>query len=380
MTKHSRLSSNNQEFQSKTSSSASRPPLPNNHPGEIILFNFPESVFGRRIVRYLNFRQLPFSQIRVPPNMPRPILQERLGINYRRIPIMAIGRDVYIDTRLMLRKLEEEEWFPDGKLGRKDSFGKGVEDLLEGFVIDGGPFWRTAGCIPLSAPFMRDAVWMRDRFEGSGGAFTVEKVREDRSWCLSQLRLYFGILERMLADGRLWVLGEGEGEGEGVGMAEIHAGWVFDWAVNMAGDMDADAGDEDGDGEDMRRALSEGEFPKVHAWVRRFRDAADEAERRNPGAGEIEEGKEAEDDVVERILGSESSEVNDLPFDMDDVLGLRKGQRVSVAPVDFGFTHKDEGTLVGLSKNEVVIEVDVPGGRGKLRLHYPRIQFKILPA
>jgi hypothetical protein len=101
-------------------------PQPNH---EIVLFNFPESVFGRRMVRYLNLRKLKFSQIRVPPNMPRPILSERLGVNYRRIPLMAIGRDVYIDTRIMLRKLES--LYLDGRLGATDSFQQGFEDILE---------------------------------------------------------------------------------------------------------------------------------------------------------------------------------------------------------------------------------------------------------
>ncbi len=40
-----------------------------------------------------------------PPIMPRPDIA-RLGIRHRRIPVMSIGRDVYLDTRLQLQKLE----------------------------------------------------------------------------------------------------------------------------------------------------------------------------------------------------------------------------------------------------------------------------------
>jgi glutathione S-transferase len=138
--------------------------LPNGYPGEIILFNFPESVYGRRMTRYMNLRGLPYSQIRVPPKMPRPLLQERLGINYRRIPVMSIGRDIYIDSRLMLSKLEE--FFPEGGLKAPTSWEAGFEEILEEWVIDGGPFWRTAGCIPVSAPLVQDEAWMKDRFDG----------------------------------------------------------------------------------------------------------------------------------------------------------------------------------------------------------------------
>lgn len=341
--------------------------LPNGHSGEIILFTYPESVFGRRMVRYLNFRRLPFSQIRVPPNMPRPILQERLGINYRRIPIMAIGRDIYIDTRLMLAKLET--CFPENRLGAEDGFGSGVEELLESFVIDGGPFWRTAGCIPPTAPLMKNEVWRKDRFDGSGGGFTKQALLDNRPWSISQLRIYYGIVEKMLKDGRQWILG-----GENPGLAEIHAGWVHDWGLNMAQDMGDDS---DGATADMKRALSDVEFPKLYEWVKRFRAAAENAEKENSAAGRLQEGADAEDQVVDRILAADLTE-QEPHFEESDVLGLRRGERVTIAPVDFGFTHKDEGDLIGISKNEVVIEVQVPQGKGSLRLHYPRINFKIL--
>lgn len=139
--------------------------LPNGHPGEIVLFSYPESIFGKRIATYLNLRGLPYSQIRVPPNMPRPLLQKRLGINYRRIPIMSIGRDIYIDTRLIMSKLES--LFPDRRLGAGNSWDAGFEEILESWTIDGGLFWRIAGCIPPTAPLLQDKVWVQDRKEGA---------------------------------------------------------------------------------------------------------------------------------------------------------------------------------------------------------------------
>ncbi|GIZ37091.1 hypothetical protein CKM354_000055400 [Cercospora kikuchii] len=341
---------------------------------QIILFTFPESVYGRRIARYLNLRQIPFTQIRVPPNMPRPILSERLGIQYRRIPVLSIGRDIYIDTRLILRKLESLDTIgdPSTRLGAKDSFGSGIEDILEEFIIDGGPFWRTAGLIPVDSPLMQDPVWVKDRFDGSGGQFTKEKLVQLREWNLSQERLYFGMVEKLLGDGRKWLLG-----GEGPGLAEIHAGWVFDWAISMA------EGVPDGRyaaKEDLRRELGEERFPKVWEWVRRFREVTMEAEQRNKGAGVLGEGRDAEDAVVEKILEAQFTERGDLEFDENDVLGLKKGQKISVSPTDFGFTHKDEGKLAGLTKDEVVIESPVPKEQGIVRLHFPRFNFKVLPA
>lgn len=139
--------------------------LPNGHPGDIILFSYPESIFGKRTTSYLNLRGLPYSQIRVPPNMPRQLLQERLGINHRRIPILSIGRDIYIDTRLIISKLEA--MFPDRRLKANNPWEAGFEEILEGWIIDGGVFWRTAGSIPLTAPLLQDEAWVQDRKQGA---------------------------------------------------------------------------------------------------------------------------------------------------------------------------------------------------------------------
>lgn len=38
--------------------------------------------------------------------MPRPDLSERLGVGYRRIPVLAIGNDIYCDTSLIASVLE----------------------------------------------------------------------------------------------------------------------------------------------------------------------------------------------------------------------------------------------------------------------------------
>jgi hypothetical protein len=34
--------------------------------------------------------------------MPRPEITQLLGLGYRRIPVLAIGNDIYCETRLLL--------------------------------------------------------------------------------------------------------------------------------------------------------------------------------------------------------------------------------------------------------------------------------------
>lgn len=38
--------------------------------------------------------------------MPRPILRDTFGLTYRKIPVVAIGRELYCDTSLIIEALE----------------------------------------------------------------------------------------------------------------------------------------------------------------------------------------------------------------------------------------------------------------------------------
>ena len=68
-------------------------------------------------------------------------------------------------------------------------------------------------------------------------------------------------------------------------------------------------------------------------------------------------------------------------MDEKDPLRLKKGQVVEVWPTDSGQAqaHRDKGELVSIGVKEVVIRTEVPKGKGSLRLHFPRINFKIQP-
>ena len=136
--------------------------------------------------------------------MPREQLEE-LGVNYRRIPILAIGKDIYCDSRIMFDKLEE--LFPKNLLGAQEPFQKGVEYLLENWVNDGGPFWRTASLIPANSEVMNDPEWTKDRTSMTGRPFTKETLAMIRPDGLAHVRMYFNMMENtFMADGRKYIL------------------------------------------------------------------------------------------------------------------------------------------------------------------------------
>jgi glutathione S-transferase len=136
--------------------------------------------------------------------MPRPDLQA-LGIKYRRIPLCAIGKDVYIDTRIILQKLEK--LFPEGKLGATDPDQRAMQRLLEAWKIEAGVFVRGSQLIPSDTPLVKDEKFQKDREDFSGRKWTPEAIDANRPEALAAMKSAFSFMETtLLADGRDWVL------------------------------------------------------------------------------------------------------------------------------------------------------------------------------
>lgn len=150
-----------------------------------------------------------------PPTLPREDVNA-LGVKYRRIPILSIGRDIYCDTRLILDKLEER--FPSGKLGASQPEQKAIEKLLEKWTVD-GVFPRAAQLIPPAMPMLNDSKFVQDRGEFTGRSWAKSAIAEARPEALAHMREFFQMLEStILADRRDWVL-----KTEKPTLADIHS-------------------------------------------------------------------------------------------------------------------------------------------------------------
>lgn len=113
---------------------------------------------------------MPYRQCPQPPTLPRPDLAEKLGVTYRRIPLLAIGNTVYADTKLILDELERR--YPLGALGGGGgggdaSAGGGAGDC-EWAAWSDGVFRFAVACLPTSLPVMKDARFRKDREDFSG--------------------------------------------------------------------------------------------------------------------------------------------------------------------------------------------------------------------
>jgi hypothetical protein len=145
--------------------------------------------------------------------MSRPDISA-LGTAYRRIPLLSIGRDIYLDTRLILSKLES--LFPPSSahpaLSSTSFEHQTTVKLLEHYTIDAGFFNRAAALIPSSMPLLKDPKFTKDREDYTGRSWEKEDVERGRPVALVEVRGAFEFFEGIvLGDGREWVLGGKEG-------------------------------------------------------------------------------------------------------------------------------------------------------------------------
>lgn len=70
--------------------------------------------------------------------LPRPELSDLLGINYRRIPVLVIGRDVYCDTGLISSVIERRFSQEDGHgtiFPKRKGGGLSDTGMIKAFVL-----------------------------------------------------------------------------------------------------------------------------------------------------------------------------------------------------------------------------------------------------
>ena len=293
-----------------------------------------------------------------PVYLPRPDL-EALGIEYRRIPLLSIGRDVYCDTRLILEKLED--LFPDvPRLSASNPEQLALESLLESWTIDGGVFTRAGQTLSPDMPLLNDPKFIKDREDYSGRSWDLEARRLFRPEGLAHMQQAFDFLENgLLSDGRTWILGS-----EKPTLADIHAVWPFSWVLATKVSLPPEV-------------VSPKSHPKVHAYVARFNAAISAANSRKGKPTRL-----SSKDAIAFVTQADFSEAEgSMKVDPADPMAeqLKQGQKVASWPVDSGTLHRDIGKLVKLDRQELVLEVEAKEGRSGVRIHHPRWNFRARP-
>lgn len=355
----------------------------------VVLFGYESSAFTWKVRLALKLKQIPYTFITVPSMMPRPLLKDTFNLTYRKIPVMALGRDIYCDTSLICEALEH--FFPaaedsPGTLYPQTADGMNYRPIMRGFAsywIDRPYFRATCGMMP--ADIWRTSFGT-DRAGLIGHKLDPDKLEQkipENTWKLDQhlsmLEPIFQGRDRLqpgpwvfptptpsLADIALWY--------QTWWCNEISAGRLME---NLTG-----GGTPDAEHPGAVAVFNADRYPGIWNWYHSFRryfEALPEVETTNPDwDGVLQDLKAAPELESEAWLLPTPRAAQ---TEVDAKCGLTEGSLIAVAPDDTGKASPTIGTLVASSPEEFVItpqalekpaDIDV-------RVHFPRLAFVARP-
>ncbi len=299
---------------------------------DIILHHFDISPFAEKIRLALGVKGLSWRSVQIPLVMPKPDLTALTG-GYRKTPVMQIGADIYCDTQCIAVELEQR--YPEPTL-----FPAGNEGLaLALYAWSDKAFFEPGAGLSMGTNANLPEPILTDR-KAFFNFMDFETLDASLPHLYSQLRSHAALVERQLADGRDYFLGDGPG------WVDILAYFPV-WMVR-ANVTDIDA------------VLAK--FEALAAWEARM--------------GAIGHGERTEMSAEEAIaIARDSVSASDVRIDSDDPLRLEAGCRVQVSPDDYGIVPV-AGELVQLTSDEIAVRRDDPRA-GELVVHFPRIGYRV---
>lgn len=363
-------------------------------PGDppVVLFGYDSSLFTQKVRFALRVKQIPYSFCVVPSMMPRPLLKDHLNITYRKIPVLAIGKEIYIDTSIICEAMEHH--FPPsrgyGSLHPTSDNGRSFRSLSRGIAS----FWTDRPLFRATCGLMPASVWRssfgKDRAGLIGHKLDPDKLERKIPEKLNEVDSHLSLLEELLANTTEeypWIF-----ETKALGLIDVAFWSQLDWAekVSRGEGVENLTGGEapGGQYEGMQAVFNSDRYPKTLAWfhnVKKYYDSLPLLERKVE-----EKDSKGVDKVLSLLNGVKSDHNIDLIStpasaykELNERNGLHKGAHVDVTPDDTGRGDPSRGYLEALTPEEIVIAPQEVSTSGKaiqgIRLHFPRIGFVIRP-
>ncbi len=298
---------------------------------EVILHQYVNSPFSEKIRKIFAHKKVSWRSVEQPVIMPKPKLIPLTG-GYRRIPVLQIGADVWCDSGIIIRKIEElfpaPTVYPAGQEAAADIMNQWADRRL---------FWSTTPVIfeKLAAVVPKEFIEDRSKMMRGANFAEITLMAPDAR---NQLRAFLDILDRQLARST-FLLGNSFSLGDA---ACFHPVWFLRAEPT---------------------AFSHAQkFSNLMRWFERI-DAM--------GYGDV---KAMEPDEALKIA-RDSSPATPVNVEAADPDTLKAGAMVSVTPDDYGFDPVT-GRLVVNTTHEVAVEREEPG-LGKIVNHFPKIGFRI---
>ncbi|RMF95204.1 MAG: glutathione S-transferase [Gammaproteobacteria bacterium] len=301
---------------------------------DIILHHFDASPFAEKIRLALGLKGLAWCSVQIPMIMPKPELTALTG-GYRKTPVMQIGAEIFCDTRRIAVELErrwpEPSLFPAGSAGLALALANWSDRAF---------FEPGAGLSMGSNPEIPEPV-LEDR-KKFFNFMDFSRLSEELPHLAGQFRAQAALVERQLADGRDWLLGDSPGW---VDILAYFPLWMARANVPGAADLLAP-------------------FSRLPAWEARVAGIGHGRPEALTAAAAIE-------------IAANAEPAGEPAVDPDDPLGLAPLSPVEVAADDYG-KEPVAGELWRLDTDEICIR-RVDRRAGALLVHFPRAGYRVSP-
>ncbi|CAI2166142.1 7095_t:CDS:10 [Funneliformis geosporum] len=171
------------------------------------------SVYSQKIVWALAIKKLQWTSVIVPQILPRPLLQP-LTHGYRRIPVLQIGSDIFVDSASIIEELErrypEPTLFPKRNGSDKSDRGLGLsmamwtDRYFIPAILGVIPFFSKD---PSTPKIFTSKEFKDDRASLFGIPINTEKLLQTRPYFVDQIKSNFEWVELQFSDDdREWFL------------------------------------------------------------------------------------------------------------------------------------------------------------------------------
>ncbi|OAE14230.1 glutathione S-transferase [Pseudomonas simiae] len=306
---------------------------------ELILHHYPQSPFAEKARLMLGLKGLSWHSVRISPVMPKPDLTALTG-GYRKTPVLQVGADIYCDTALIARRLEQEKAAPA-------LFPQGLELITQGFAAwaDSVVFSHAVALVfqPESlavkfanVPAQMLQVLVADRSQlfsgGTAARLQLDQARHQWPAIISRIDQQ---LQHQAGDFLF-------GEPSIADFALAHPLWFLKGSTVTAPLVDA--------------------YPAVAAWLNRVL-----------GFGHGTASEMTAEHALEVARNATPAVMPDERF--EDLNGFKPGQQVTISATDYG-TDPVAGELLFAGREELILR-RTDERAGTVHVHFPRLGFRI---
>ncbi|OYV01472.1 MAG: glutathione S-transferase [Burkholderiales bacterium PBB5] len=301
---------------------------------DLILHHYPMSPFAEKVRLILGFKGLAWRSVLIPPVMPKPDVIALTG-GYRKTPVLQVGADVYCDSALIARVLEQREPTPT-LYPPTAPLAVPLAQWADFTLFWAAVTWamQPAGAMAILGQPQPEVV---KAFQTDRAAFTGTMKRLTLADATGQLQGHLAALEAQLAAGGPFLFGAAACIAD---FSVAHALWFIRRAEPVAHILAPHA------------ALA--------AWLDRML-ALGHARSERLSSGEA--------------VALAAAATGHAPTTVMADGGFEAGEAVTVAATDYG-ADPVAGTLVGLSPDSVTLRRHDERA-GTVHVHFPRFGFQI---